>query len=70
MAKNFIFITMGKGQEVVYLVVSGKIKISKTNDDGKEFITSIHGPGEYFGYTAILEMSIIKKMRRLLKTQP
>ena len=39
----------------VYYVVSGKVKISRTNDDGKEFITSIHGPGEYFGYLPILE---------------
>ncbi|MEO6722215.1 MAG: response regulator [Ferruginibacter sp.] len=45
----------GQRPRVVYTIVSGKVKISKTNDDGKEFITSIHGPGEYFGYTAILE---------------
>jgi CRP-like cAMP-binding protein len=35
--------------------VSGKIKISKTNEEGKEFITTIHGEGDYFGYTSILE---------------
>ena len=45
----------GQRPRLVYTIVSGKVKISKTNDDGKEFITSIHGPGEYFGYTAILE---------------
>jgi len=47
--------TAGQRARALYYVVSGKIKISKENDDGKEFITSIHGPGAFFGYTAILE---------------
>lgn len=46
---------VGQRPRAVYSIVSGKVKISKTNDDGKEFITNIPGPGEYFGYTAILE---------------
>lgn len=45
----------GQRPRALYYVVSGKIKIIKRNDEGKEFITSIHGPQEYFGYTAILE---------------
>ena len=45
----------GQRPRAVYYVVSGKVKISKTNDDGKDFITGIHGHGEYFGYTSILE---------------
>lgn len=52
--KLFVY-KVGQRPRAVYYVVSGKVKISKTNDDGKEFITSIHGPGEYFGYTSILE---------------
>ena len=45
----------GQRPRALYHVVSGKVKVSKSNDDAKEFITSIHGPGAYFGYTAILE---------------
>jgi len=45
----------GQRPRAVYHIVSGKVKIAKTNDEGKEFITSVHGPGEYFGYTAIVE---------------
>jgi CRP/FNR family transcriptional regulator, cyclic AMP receptor protein len=45
----------GQRPRAMYYVVSGKIKIYKTSDEGKEFITGICGPGEYFGYTAILE---------------
>lgn len=52
--KEFVY-KEAQRPKAVYYVVSGKIKISKTNDDGKEFITNIHGQGEYFGYSPILE---------------
>ncbi len=44
----------GQRPRVLYYVVSGKIKIFKTSEDGKELITSIHGPQEFFGYIPIL----------------
>ncbi|RYF89726.1 MAG: response regulator [Chitinophagaceae bacterium] len=53
---NKIYIyNAGQRPRAMYYVVSGKVKISRMNEGGKEFITDIHGPGEYFGYTAILE---------------
>ncbi len=55
---NKIFVyTTGQRPRAMYYVVSGKVKISRMNEAGKEFITDIHSPGEYFGYTAILENS-------------
>jgi CRP/FNR family cyclic AMP-dependent transcriptional regulator len=53
--KKHVVYKEGQRPRSVYYVVSGKVKISRTNEDGKDFITSIHGPGEYFGYTSILE---------------
>lgn len=53
--KKVIVYKEGQHPRSVYYVISGKIKISKTNDDGKEFITNIYSAGEYFGYTQILE---------------
>ena len=47
--------TAGQRPRALYFVVSGKVKIVKTNDDGKELITGIYNEGEYFGYTPILE---------------
>jgi CRP-like cAMP-binding protein len=47
--------SLGQRPRALYYVVSGKVKIFKTNEDGKEFITSIHRQGEYFGYMSILE---------------
>lgn len=53
--KKHILYKEGQRPRVVYHVVSGKVKISKTNDDGKEFITSIYTAGDFFGYTSIME---------------
>jgi CRP/FNR family cyclic AMP-dependent transcriptional regulator len=57
----------GQWPSVVYTILSGKIKISKANEDRKEFITSIHGPGEYFGYTAVLEDNNYKEDAQALE---
>jgi CRP/FNR family cyclic AMP-dependent transcriptional regulator len=53
--KKHILYKEGQRPRVVYHVISGKVKVSKTNDDGKEFITSIYGKGDFFGYTSVLE---------------
>lgn len=39
----------------LYFVVSGKLKMYKTNEQGKEFITDIFKPGDFFGYIAMLD---------------
>ena len=39
----------------VYLVNSGKVKLYKTNDYGKEYIIHIAKEGEFFGYTALIQ---------------
>lgn len=41
----------------IFFLVKGKIKISKINADGKEFIASLVGDGEFFGYSALIEDS-------------
>ncbi len=39
----------------VYFVKAGRVKTVKTTDGGKELITGIYGPGEFFGYLPLLE---------------
>jgi CRP-like cAMP-binding protein len=39
----------------IYYVVSGKVKVYRRDDDGKEFITLLAGKGDMFGYSAILQ---------------
>lgn len=42
----------------LYYVEKGKVKISKTNEDGKEFIVQIVNEGEFFGYIAMLQDTV------------
>lgn len=41
----------------IYFINSGKIKTYKINDDGKEYITGLHKPGDFIGFMALLEES-------------
>jgi CRP/FNR family cyclic AMP-dependent transcriptional regulator len=38
----------------VYFVQAGRVKTVKTSGGGKELITGFYGPGEFFGYLALL----------------
>ena len=44
----------GQNARWLFFVCSGRIKTYQTNDFGKEFITHLHGPGEFFGYLPLL----------------
>ncbi len=39
----------------LFFINSGKFKVYRKNDFGKEFITSIAGKGDFLGYTALLK---------------
>ncbi len=39
----------------LYFINKGKIKTFRTNDLGKEFITGLHGEGDFIGYLALLQ---------------
>jgi CRP-like cAMP-binding protein/CheY-like chemotaxis protein len=45
----------GSYPKQVYFIHKGKIKICKTNSDGREFIVSLHGQGDFIGYLAMLQ---------------
>lgn len=51
----------------IYYVEKGKVKIYLINDDGKEFVVSIHGPGEYFGFSTLPENHNHKEMATALE---
>jgi len=38
----------------IYLVLSGKVKTIKLSEDGRELLTGMYGPDEYFGIPALL----------------
>lgn len=45
----------GDEPQYLYFLNSGKIKLYKSHDDGKEYVINMHAPGDFFGYTALLE---------------
>lgn len=49
-----ILYEVGQYPNWLYFVVSGKIKCYQTNDFGKELITHIYGPGDFFGFIPLL----------------
>jgi CRP-like cAMP-binding protein/AmiR/NasT family two-component response regulator len=52
--------TEGNHPVRLYYVQKGKVKIFKTNDNGKELIVQIVNEGEFFGYIAMLQNTVYK----------
>jgi CRP-like cAMP-binding protein len=52
--KHTVF-SEGSHPHALYYIIQGKIKTYKTNEDGREFITGLHGAGEFIGYIDLLE---------------
>jgi CheY-like chemotaxis protein len=52
--KEFVFIE-GQQPNYIYLVAEGEIKTYKSNNEGKELITGLHGEGKFLGYLPMLE---------------
>lgn len=53
--KGKIIFFEGEPGEAVYFVKSGKIKIYKSDAEGREYILHIFGPGDIFAETVLLE---------------
>lgn len=45
----------GKTPRYLFVIKSGKVKIFRTNDDGKEFILNVATEGDFIGYTDLLK---------------
>ena len=53
--KNSMIILEEDYGDLVFVVQTGTIKITRVNDEGKEVILALLGPGEIFGELAILD---------------
>lgn len=53
--KNTILISEGDQSDSLYVILSGKVKVYVSDEEGKEVILSIQGPGEYFGELALVD---------------
>ena len=53
--KNAILINEGDETDSLYIILSGKVRIFMSNEDGKEIILNEQGPGEHFGELALID---------------
>jgi CRP/FNR family cyclic AMP-dependent transcriptional regulator len=47
--KNAVLINEGEHGDSLFIVLSGKVKVFASNEQGKEVVIDFHGPGEYVG---------------------
>ena len=57
--KNAVVLTEGEMGDSLFMIVSGKVKVFIGDEEGREIILKILGPGAFFG-----EMSMIDKQAR------
>jgi len=53
--KKQVLYSEGQRPKALYYIISGRVKTYRVNEDGKELVTNLYGPGDFFGYAAILE---------------
>lgn len=53
--KKQLIYSEGQHPTRLYYVQKGKVKLFKTNEDGKELVVTLHNEGDFFGYIALLE---------------
>lgn len=53
--KNTVLFTEGDPADSLYVICSGKIKVTVSDEEGREVILSLLGAGEYFGEMALLD---------------
>jgi CRP/FNR family cyclic AMP-dependent transcriptional regulator len=47
--KNTVIINEGDRGDSLFVILGGKVKVYVSDDDGREMILDIHGPGDYVG---------------------
>lgn len=53
--KNTVVINEGDEANSLYIILSGKVKVFLSNEDGKEIIINTQGAGDHFGELALLD---------------
>ena len=55
--KNTIVINVGDAGDSMYMVQSGQLKVFLSDDEGKEIVINVMGPGEYFGELSLFDIT-------------
>ncbi|MBI2731642.1 MAG: response regulator [Sphingobacteriales bacterium] len=62
-----IIYSEGNHPNRLYFLVKGKVKVYKSNEEGKELVTDLYGPGDFIGYIAMLEGGVYKDTAEALE---
>ncbi len=54
--KNAVIITQGDPSDSLYVIISGRVKVFMSDDEGHEVILDTYGPGQYVGEMAFDDM--------------
>jgi CRP/FNR family cyclic AMP-dependent transcriptional regulator len=54
-AKNTIVVTEGERSDSLYVILSGRVKVFVSDEDGNDLVLNFEGPGECFGELALDE---------------
>jgi CRP/FNR family cyclic AMP-dependent transcriptional regulator len=65
--KKQVIYSEGNHPYRMYYIQSGKVKVYKTNEDGKELVTALYNEGEFFGFIAMLEGTTYKETAEALE---
>jgi len=64
--KKQIIYYEGDTANAVYLIISGSVKTTKMTEDGKELMTGVYSPEEYFGITSLFAGKEYKETAEVL----
>src|SRR3982750_4774190 len=53
--KNRTIMKAGDATDSLYIVLAGRTKVQVSDEDGKEVILNVLGPGDFFGEMGLLE---------------
>ncbi len=65
--KKQVIYNEGNHPNRLFLVQRGKVKLYKSNDDGKDLTIGLFGEGDFFGYMALLENSVYRETAEALE---
>jgi CRP/FNR family cyclic AMP-dependent transcriptional regulator len=65
--KRHVIYNEGNHPNRLFYVKKGKVKLYKTNDDGKDLTVALFGEGEYFGYMSLLENTTYRETAEALE---
>jgi len=65
--KKQVIYSEGQHPNKLYYIQTGKVKIYKTSDGGKELIIGLLSPGDFFGYIPLIENSVYEEFAETLE---